>query len=199
MHTLSYVAHTLTDISEFNEIANQVLNDIEEHADYGTIQPLKKLSEVAPNKGAASDILYKAYSKYNLDYSVAMRFEVPRSATQVKLEKRIADEMGKIKDYKEKNSVKNRKSESVTCSTCGTKVKIKNLIKYRHGNNCPCCGFSLLSPTFHKTLRKYEENLDSLRKELKIEQKRIAQGEVRTQAKFKTTKWLAFVAYDYHT
>ena len=94
-------------------------------------------------------------------------------------EKRIA--------YEQAHSVASFKVEYIGCPHCGSKLK-RTLL---HGNSCPLCRTELRSKTTMDTLKRYEDNIKSLSKQILEEERKINK---KNEKKAKI-KWLVKIEY----
>lgn len=105
------------------------------------------------------------------------------------LENRINNETAKKKAYIEQNAITNRKSASITCPTCNSRI---TLSYYRGTHFCPVCRGELYSSTVLVRLKKFDEKIDELTKELK----KAEREQAKKNAAKAPVKWL--VKYEYH-
>lgn len=88
------------------------------------------------------------------------------------LKKRISETEDKRKKAYMDNLPRKRKSESVTCKLCGSKITSK----YLKGYDCPVCEaynfggyYSFMSDSLKKQLQGYETKISDLKKQLEEE------------------------------
>ena len=80
------------------------------------------------------------------------------------------------KDYIEKHSLKERKSEFIGCKKCGSKLANK----YLKGNRCPVCGEDLRAEYIVKRIEKYNKDYnDALDKVRELKKKQAGKCPVR--------------------
>lgn len=109
-------------------------------------------------------VLYRSYS--NVKPSKA--YEQASEA----LEKTIAAR----KDYVEKNDIHNRKSSSVTCPECGSRLTLS----YLRGNGCPLCKTDLRSETVQNRIKSFDKKISDLNKKCsELEKKQAGKAELR--------------------
>lgn len=169
MHTFGYETFVLQ--KNDKELINMYMNAVEEkilsdpYNDYCIIQPLERINDVAVDKETALEIADRYYNK--VSRSLLVPFYRQRSAKLKALEERLEKETMSLEEYRKSQSIKNRKSKSVTCEKCDSRLTITWL----KGNNCPVCGNLLLSKTVSETILKKEEVLKKLSSDIKIEMK----------------------------
>lgn len=73
----------------------------------------------------------------------------------------IERSMKSLNKYREDHHVKNRKSQFIGCSTCGSKIN-KEYVK--ENNCCPACGSSFYSSTDKARIQGYLKNIDKWKK-----------------------------------
>lgn len=105
------------------------------------------------------------------------------------LRARIEKAKEDLVDYKKKNSVKNRKSEFIGCSECGSKIN-KNYVKDFRWNECPLCSHDLSSKTLANAVLNKEEKIKEMRSKLNEDIK------ANDKKGKKSVKWL--VKTEYH-
>lgn len=117
------------------------------------------------------------------------------SALKEKLVKQIASYKEKKLRYDQDHSVTNFKAEYVSCPDCGSKLARAYLGKQRLAcspNYCPVCGKSdIRSSSVLEQLNSFQKRINLWEKQLKEEDKKLAQKQV---AKAKI-KWLVKVEW----
>lgn len=96
-------------------------------------------------------------------------YEPVKDTKQIEnLESRVEKERQSLADYKEKNAIKNRKTNFVGCSGCGSRINKKYIPDAYHlWNRCPLCRHDLSSETMKKTIENKVNKIKSLDNELK--------------------------------
>lgn len=114
--------------------------------------------------------------------------KVNETKTITNLKNRINQKEKELCEYKDKNSVTNRKSTYIGCPNCGSKLKREHMDKFRY-NTCPLCGSDLSSNTVKKSIINKKENISKMRKKLAKDIK------ANNQKGKKTVKWLVKIEY----
>lgn len=97
-------------------------------------------------------------------------------ALRAKCDKNIEDRIAYAKAHRPQA----RKSEFAGCKKCGSKISLKHL----RGNKCPVCGSDLRAEYVIERLKKYDADLDALRKKY-IELKKKQTGKCPIRWAFK--------------
>lgn len=74
---------------------------------------------------------------------------------RARMHKNIEDK----RDYAEKHSIRERKSEFAGCKKCGSKIATK----YMRADRCPVCGNDMRAEYVIERLKKYDDDLDKMR------------------------------------
>lgn len=105
------------------------------------------------------------------------------------IEARIKETKDKKADYIQKHQITNRTSDTITCPKCRSRISLA----YYHGTHyCPVCGAELYSQTVQNAIKRYDDKVAELEKEMQAEQKKAAQ-KVLSKA---PVKWL--VKFEFH-
>lgn len=111
----------------------------------------------------AEDYLTGIHDK-GRDHNHAVRYFATKETKKTKeLNQRKKELVEKLENYKKDHSVKTFKAEYVGCPTCGSKLKRELLKK----ESCPLCGKDLRSETTLSTIKRYNERLKEIEKQLK--------------------------------
>lgn len=86
----------------------------------------------------------------------------------INLKERLDKEKNKLVEYKDKTDCKNFKSKLISCPKCGSKIN-KDYIRNSY---CPLCREDLRSDTTKKTIKRYENNIIYLTKEIQTEKEK---------------------------
>lgn len=119
------------------------------------------------------------------DYlQIAVLFKEAKETKTMKNKKAQADKAFKeLEDLKKEDFFKNRKSKTVACPHCESKVNV-TYVRY---NKCPVCGTDLRSKSVKDRIENKRKKVNQLYDELE---------EMRKNTKNYTLKWL--VKYEYH-
>jgi len=124
--------------------------------------------------------------------NLAVLFRDVRGAKETAKMKKIAEQkestMRARDSYAESQSVHNRKSDTITCPKCKSRLALA----YLRGEHCPLCNTELRSNTFVLRMEKYDDKLKELDKKYK-EEKRKAEKKIEKKAEI---KWR--IKYEYH-
>ena len=82
------------------------------------------------------------------------------------------------------------KSALISCKSCGSKIAIKYM---RKTNNCPVCRNSMLPDTKQAQLKRCDEMIENLQKEIRSEENSLHKKAINKAKKM----WLVY--FDYHT
>ena len=85
--------------------------------------------------------------------------------TIINLRENILNKTDDLLEYKQKNSVKNRKSKFIGCPKCNSKIN-KNYIEDYRWNKCPLCCEDLSSDTLKKTIENKISQIDKMKEQL---------------------------------
>ena len=130
-------------------------------------------SKVFESYKDASDFMDNNY--INWDYhDHAIPFHDDRNLTPSKKAQDILSRISKNQEardeYIQKNSVQNRKSKSVTCPCCESRLSLS----YLRGQKCPLCGTDLRSNTVLSRIKKFDTDDKALRRALNEENKKAS-------------------------
>lgn len=139
---------------------------------------------------------YGAIRKLDRDHydQLAVKFisyeDVKETKTIINLGDRIARMNDSLIDYKSKSSIKNRKSQYVGCTKCGSKIN-KDYVKDLgyNWNRCPLCMEDLSSETVKASLANKEDKIAELQDDL-ADKRRLNQRKGK-----KSVKWLVKIEY----
>lgn len=113
------------------------------------------------------------------------------------LEAKREEIRAKRRKYAEKHSPFARKSATIGCAECGSKLN-RAALAARQGwrepgrEYCPVCGASLLTDTAKEALARYDERIDEIGAKIEAEKQEIAR---RNRGK-SPVRWV--VRFDYH-
>lgn len=121
----------------------------------------------------ASDFMDNNY--VNWDYhDHAIPFHDDRNMRPSKkaqdIRSRIKKNMDFRDDYIRKNKVQNRKSKSITCPCCDSRLTLS----YLRGQKCPLCDTDLRSPTVLSRIKKFDLDDKLLKQALNEENKKAS-------------------------
>lgn len=133
----------------------------------------------------ASDYLDEAVNSVARYKDLAIPFHDGRDATTSKkledVRSRIVKNENARNEYIAKNDIHNRKSKSVTCPCCDSRLTLS----YLRIQKCPLCGTDLRSPTVLNRIQKFADDDKKLRK--------MEADEERKLSKKGPIKWLVKV------
>ena len=130
-------------------------------------------------KGLICNSLEKAREEadqydWERNYNILIPFKdvdsLKKSKKLQSLEERLNKEKKKLEDYKDKTDCKTSKSKLITCPNCESKINKK----YIRNSRCPLCNQDLRSKTTIETIKRYEENIKKLKKEIQLEKEKAS-------------------------
>lgn len=191
MHEISYTKVIALDKKTIdNKISSEharIRKTNYEEGCYEEVCGLRTLNEVCSSKEDAEQLLRNKWND-NDNYSYMVAFKnMPNSL--YKLYERLNTEENKLVEYVNKNDISKRKSSTVGCDHCGSKLATR----YMKGKTCcPLCGISLMSDTYKTTVDRYETNIRDLKK-------KIRDTKVERNSKNDKIMYMAFITTDYHS
>lgn len=198
MHTIGYFYKIANSTNDFKKLINEAYDSImsDPNIDYCNIGPIKEIYENSLlEETDAMNVIDEKTKNYDTSYSYYIPFLRKRSALLKSLESRLEKEESKLADYTKKSSIKNRKSESVTCTYCKSKLTISFL----SANLCPVCQTSLLSKTTLDTISRYKKNISDLNRQIQQEKTRLKKEKVKTKKSDGVKNYILAIHYDYHS
>ena len=125
---------------------------------------------------------------YN-DYAARYKMAPKPSAKLTKLQNRLETMRKAMFDYQSAQVPKKtvQKSAYITCKGCGSKLSVQHLSESQ--STCPLCRHTLRSNTAIARIKKYEDDIKALEKDIRDEQKKLSA---------KSTKLLWAVGTDCH-
>jgi hypothetical protein len=189
------------------EIRDEVEHvDWEEGGTYSSSQMHWHDGKVYDTRDAAEDAIRGYDTGWYSDHAVLFHDTdglERKTKRQETLESRLQAEKVKKNKYIEEHAIWNRKSDTITCPVCKSRINIDSYrtslahrryaYGYDNGHMCPVCFGELWSQTTLKTVRQYDERIAKLEDELAAE-KQKAKLKV---AKKSPVRWL--VKYEYHS
>lgn len=143
------------------------------------------------------DAAYKAIEDLDKGWydQLAVKFQsyspVKDTKAIINLSDRIDKARESIVEYKSKNSIKNRKSQYVGCSGCGSKINKEYVQDAWHmWNKCPLCKEDLSSDTIKNSIISKEEKIVEMTADLESKRK------LNAKKGKKSISWL--VKTEYH-
>lgn len=134
---------------------------------------LKKNVPVLTSRQEAEKYMEENNLDNSRDYSYGVRFlhhdKDANSAKREDLIRRIMETSKKKTEFDKSHSVRTFKAEYIGCPSCGSKLK-RTLL---NSDLCPLCRTDMRSKTVHDSLIKYDEKIESLRKQVEEEENRI--------------------------
>ena len=161
------------------------------NVDYYNIERISSNSKHFKTKEEARNYLNECW-KNDCEYSYLATYDFRRSQKYVSLRKRLETEEKKLVDYRKAHSCNNFKSALIGCDQCGSKIA-KEYIK---NDECPVCGHDLRSQTTKDTIKRYENNIKDLKKQISNEERTMANK--KSYEKYLTKGTLVMFAIDTH-
>ena len=177
-----------TDKKVISADANKIaVRDGDYHS--GLNSPIRFLDPICEDRERAYEYI-QSHDRGWYD-QLAVRFRVyPKcepTKTLLTLKEREQKEREKRVAYEIAHSVSSFKVEYIGCPHCGSKLK-RTLLR---SNSCPLCHTELRSKTTMDTLKRYEDNIKSLSKQILEEERKINK---KNEKKAKVM-WLVKIEY----
>ena len=102
-------------------------------------------------------VLYRSYQN------------VKKTKQMLALKEKRQEVLQKASEYKKANDIHNRKSETITCPKCKSRLALA----YFCGNNCPLCRTSLLSDTVKNRINAFDTKVKEIDKKYAAEEKKM--------------------------
>lgn len=188
-HCVNYIAVSKNSSRQaiLDDIREEVMhNDWEEGGNYH--ENLKwHEKKIYRDKDEAFEAIRRFDNGWYSDHAVLFHDtdDLKKTAKITKLEERIANEKQKLNDYTLKNKIANRKSDTITCPHCHSRIA---LAYYRGFSDCPVCGTDMRSATVLERIDGYKKKIETLSKQLRDEKIKACEKA--------PVKWL--VKYEYH-
>lgn len=125
------------------------------------------------------------YDQLAVKYRVYPKIEPTKALLTLK--ERLQKEREKRCSYEKAHSISTFKIEYIGCPHCGSKLK-RTLLR---GNSCPLCNTELRSKTTMETLQRYENNIKHICQQIKEEERKINQKNLKSSK----IKWLVKIEY----
>lgn len=108
--------------------------------------------------------------------------------TIINLRERIKKAEDDLVEYKQKSSIKNRKSKFVGCPRCESKINKEYIMDTGYGwNKCPLCSEELSSETIKKSIENKQINIGKMKEDLiKLIQENNRKGKSKVKWLVKT-------------
>ena len=188
-HMVNYLVYDIN--TDKSEITNHANNMAMEEGDYhsGLNKPIRWIDVVCEDKQQAYEYIKSHddgwYDQLAVKYRVYPTCEPTKALLNLK--ERLKKEEEKKKTYERAHSISSFKIEYIGCPNCGSKLK-RTLI---HGENCPLCRTELRSKTTIETIKRYEDNIKNIGKQIRDEERKINLKNIK-KAKI---KWLVKIEY----
>ena len=191
---MTFVCKTRSEFSEAFRKAEEEFDNVDFYHDHYHWFPDREIPGVCSSEKEAHDVIWDRSTSENGDYSFYVRFKQKRTAKMISLEERILKAKASAEDYAKKHSVHNRKSKTLTCDYCKTRVVIASV----RGEDCPYCHFSLQRDVERELDRRYDA-IHKMERELREEKKKADSGKARCLAKNDAIYYLYSPSLDYHS